>query len=179
MAITDKARQLAQLLDSIPDEVIADQYADPINGTLIALARMYGCSTSAIWARLNRSESILTRANALRARRLHEYAIEAIYATPEYIADQNGNMRIDPSSVTLLRYRADIASRVAGILDAKLSERTQLDVTVKASPLADAIREIAAHGSSVPIAPCIIDGRAREVVDAVEVDSARDAIDLE
>ncbi|MFA6063834.1 MAG: hypothetical protein WC736_14700 [Gallionella sp.] len=139
------------ILDVIPDELLYEQYADPLGG-IGKLAAAYGVSSTVMYRRLNADPQQFMDAQATRAFRLHELAVSSLYEEPERIVDAQGNERIDPSSVALLKYRSSEASRIAGILYQKLSERHQVDVMHNASPLADYIASIAAKGSTIPIA---------------------------
>ena len=156
------------VLDYVPSELLYEQYSDPLGG-VSAQAKLYGVSSAVMYRRLSADPQRFTEAQAIKAFRLHELAVSALYEAPERIVDAAGNERIDPSSVALLKYRSSEASRIAGILYSKLSERHTLDVVHSASPLADYIARIAAGGSSVPIAPQLtgrtLEGEAVEVED--------------
>ena len=151
-------------IDYVPDDVLIEQYCDP-KQTMDSLCAFYGVSMGQLYSRLSSNAELLTRAQTIKARRLHELSIQALFIEPETISDKDGNSRIDPSSVTLIKMRADGLSRMAGILDARLSERTQVDVNVTASPLADHLSRIAAAGSSIPIAAQgrVIEGEAVDI----------------
>jgi len=155
-------------LDYVPNELLYEQYADPLGG-IGALAKCYGVSSTAMYRRLNADPQQFADAQAMKAYRLHETAIAALFAEPERIVDAAGSSRIDPAWASHQKSKCQELSRIAGILHTKLSERHQVDVTHSASPLADYIARIAAGGSSVPIAPQgitrIIEGDAVEVED--------------
>lgn len=139
------------LLDYIDQDALYDQFSDPSN-TMEKMAKFYGVAVGALYARLRSNDDSYTHAQAIRARRLHELAIDILFQEPERIIDAAGNDRIDPASVALLKMRSSECSRLAGILDQRLSERHQIDVTHSASPLADFIEGIAKKGSTIAIA---------------------------
>lgn len=167
-------RLIMNPLDLIPDDVLYEQYSEPLGG-VTTLAKMYGVGAMTVWGRLNRNPVRFMDAQATKAFRLHELAVAALYEKPAIIYDKDGNERIDPSSVALLKYRSSEASRIAGILYSKLSERHQIDVTHTASPLADMLQRIAAQGSTIPIAaPITIEG---ELVERTDNDDPADGAD--
>jgi len=173
---------MSNALDYVSDEVLIEQYSDPAQ-TLQTLAAFYGVSYTALHGRLSANPDILTRAQTIKARRCHELSIQALIADPERIADKDGNMRIDPASVTLQKMRSDGYARIAGILDSRLSERTQLDVNHNANgALAEAFAQIAARGSSVPIADIpgrIIEHEPGAALELPSLDDSADNIPLE
>lgn len=145
-------------LDLIPNSILYEQYSDP-RGGIDEIARMYGVTAGTVYGRLKADPAAFLNAQAIKAYRLHELSVQALYEEPERIADANGNLRIDPSSVALLKYRSMEAARIAGILESKLSERHQVEVTHNETPLADYIASIAAKGSTIPIAaPHTVEG---------------------
>ncbi len=168
-------------LDLVPDSILYEQYSDPTGG-ITQLAEFYGVSNGVVYRRLSAQADKFADAQALRAYRLHELAIKTLYQEPERIVDAAGNERIDPSSVALLKYRSQEASRIAGILYSKLSERHQVDVTHSASPLSDFLASIAARGSSIPIAPPrTIEGETLRIIEDEpdEADGTSGGIPLE
>jgi hypothetical protein len=152
-------------LDAVSDEILYEQYADPRNGSVSTLAKWYGVSFRRMYSRLSRNNDAWCRAQRVRAAALHEYSVSVLFDEPERIIDTAGNSRLDPAHVTLMKLRADHASRLAGILDSRYSERQLVEMTA-AGPLAEYIGRITAAGSSIPIAPPtprVIDG-SHEVV---------------
>lgn len=139
------------LVHDLDLDMLLEQFSDPRNGSIEDIAGFYGVSYNAMSRRLRTDIAKFTQAQEVKAYRLHEYSISQIYAEPARITDAAGCGRIDPGAVTLQKYRSDTAARVAGILDYRLSERKQLEITVTANPLADAIQRIAQAGSSIPI----------------------------
>jgi hypothetical protein len=129
---------------------LLELYSDP-RQSVESLAAMLGVECSTIYRRLTSDTQAHARAQELRARRIHELAIGTLYEAPQTIIDTAGNERIDPAHISLLKFRHDSAARMAGILDRRLAERAQVEVTHEVSPLADFIQRIAAQGSSIPI----------------------------
>lgn len=157
-------------LEALPDDALFELYDDP-RQSLESIAQMFGMTASGIYRRLASNPQRYNRAQSIRARRLHEYAINTLYETPATIIDTAGNERIDPAAIQLLTFRERAASRMAGILDRSLADRAQVDVTHDASPLADYIARIAAAGSSIPIATAI-EGEAVRLVDVDRLDQS-------
>lgn len=165
------------MLDALPDGALFELYSDP-RQSHESIAAMFGISVHTVHARLRRNVSALSDAQAIRARRLHEYAISTLYEQPATIIDTAGNERIDPAAIQLLTFRERAASRMAGILDRTLADRAQVDVTHDASPLADYIARIAAAGSSIPIATAI-EGEAVRLVDQGEAIESYETIEAD
>jgi hypothetical protein len=146
------------MLDALPVEQLYEIYSDP-RQSVESLATMLGVSCVSIYARLRSDPSRYSAAQELRARRIHELAIGTLYIEPERIIDTAGNERIDPAHISLLKFRHDSAARMAGILDRRLADRTQVEVTHEVGHLEQFIQRIAQQGGQhVPIAA--IEGEA-------------------
>lgn len=139
------------VLDALPVDQLYEIYSDP-RQSVESLAAMLGMSCGPLYARLKSDMGRYNNAQELRARRIHEMAIGTMYEPPQRIIDTAGNERLDPAHIALLKFRHDSAARMAGILDRRLADRAQIEVTHDVSPLADYIQRIAQQGSSVPIA---------------------------
>jgi hypothetical protein len=138
---------------------------------------MLGVNCGSVYARLKSDMGRYNDAQELRARRIHEMAIGTMYEPPQRIIDTAGNERLDPAHIALLKFRHDSAARMAGILDRRLADRAQIEVTHDVSPLADYIQRIAQQGSSVPIATQrAIEG---EAVRVDELDGTAEQIERE
>lgn len=157
------------VLEVVPVDQLFEIYSDP-RQSVESLAAMLGVNCSSVYARLTRDIKRYSSAQELRARRIHELAIGTLYEAPQTIIDTAGNERIDPAHISLLKFRHDSAARMAGILDRRLAERAQVEVTHEVSPLADFIQRIAAQGSSIPIATIQppIEGEAVRMDDQAE-----------
>lgn len=151
------------VLDALHLDQLYELYSDP-RQSIESLAAMLGVHASSVYARLTRDARRYSEAQELRARRIHELAIGTLYTEPQMIIDTAGNERIDPAHISLLKFRHDSAARMAGILDRRLADRAQLEVTHEVGQLEQFIQRIAQQGSSVPIAT-VIQGEAVRVDD--------------
>lgn len=98
---------------------------------------------------MKQNEDTVQEAREMRAIFLHDLATSQLDVEPERFIDLNGVTKIDPSSVQLIKMRADHAARIAAHLSTRFLNKSQL--TISSDPFAALLKKIEDAGSSVPL----------------------------